>query len=302
MKNKTSSISIVIPVFNGERFITDALNSIEVPPNVDVEVIVINDKSTDSTSEVLQAFGRDIIIIDNETNQGASHSRNRGILASTGQFIAFLDADDIWLPKKLCRQIKILEENPSCKMTYGDSPIISFDKYTSKPSDDGSYSDYPHTVKSVEDIFINPYFSTSTILVERDLCIAVGLFREDLKTAEDIDLCLKLAALTQVVKMDMPLSITRRVEGSLGASATSYQDNLTVIESFVMTNPEFAQNNSGLVKKAKRKIYDDWLKDLIVSRQINKAINLCVKSFHIKPSKLTVSLLFKALILRLKYR
>jgi glycosyltransferase involved in cell wall biosynthesis len=294
-------ITAVIPVFNGENFIADAINSVLTQSSMVDEIIVVNDLSTDNTLEVLSQFGDKVRVITNKDNRGASFSRNQGIKAASYDFIAFLDADDIWYPNKISRQIAIMKAKINCKFSYGQSTLVSFEEYSADLLSKIDNSISKISEKSLIDVFEKPYFSTSTIIASKQLCINAGLFREDLKTAEDIDLCLKLATLTQVVKMDIPLSITRRIEGSLGASSTSYHDNLTVIESFVRTNPEFAKNNSGLVKKAKRKIYDDWLKDLIVSRQINKAINLCVKSFHIKPSKLTFKLLFKALILKLKY-
>ena len=298
----TPEVSVVIPAFNAENFICDAIESI-LNQNIEpIEIIVVNDKSTDQTIEALAKYGEKITLLTNAGNKGASYSRNRGIKAATGKYIAFLDADDLWLKNKLKTQLDVIKNNKTCDFIYTNSKLKQIDKFDILDESSDFQGNCRYHIKTEVDVFKNPYFSTSTILLSTQLCEKIGYFREDLKTAEDVDFCLKASCLTSIIEIEDDFAITRRVEGSLGASESSYQDNLSVIDSYVNTNPNFLKKNNKLVKSAKRKIYDDWLKDLIVSRQISKAITVCLASIYLKPTSITLKLLFKALILKIKYK
>ena len=102
-------ISVIIPAYNSEKTILRALESVNSQTFKPIEIIVINDYSSDKTEEVVKSFKSEITIIflSNETNKGPSYSRNRGIRSSNGNWIAFLDADDYWHPQKLEFQIKL---------------------------------------------------------------------------------------------------------------------------------------------------------------------------------------------------
>lgn len=108
-------ISCVVPVYNGERFIAAAVESILAQGYRPIEVIVVNDGSTDRTADVLVGFGEEIKVIHQE-NAGQAAARNRGIQAAAGPFIAFLDADDLWVPEKLARQMDWLAEHPEMQL------------------------------------------------------------------------------------------------------------------------------------------------------------------------------------------
>ncbi len=103
-------VSVIIPVYNGELFVAEAIDSVLRQDYGNLEIIVINDGSTDKTSEALAIFGDQIRIV-NQTNRGVSAARNVGIKNSTGDYIAFLDADDLWLPSKLGRQVSEIQSS-----------------------------------------------------------------------------------------------------------------------------------------------------------------------------------------------
>ena len=108
-------ISCVVPVFNGERFLTEALESIFAQTYRPIEVLVVDDGSTDGTADVLARFADRIEVIRQE-NAGPAASRNRGLAAATGAFVAFQDADDIWLPEKLELQMECLAAQPEAAL------------------------------------------------------------------------------------------------------------------------------------------------------------------------------------------
>jgi glycosyltransferase involved in cell wall biosynthesis len=299
MNDCLPKISVIIPVYNGEEFIADAINSALAQQYEPLEIIVINDCSSDNTTEIVRAFKNNVILINNDNNCGASSSRNKGIHAAKGELIAFLDADDLWAKNKLKCQVDALNNVSTSMFCYGRAIIIPF-KETSKlnwATLNSNKSTYVQ--KSLVDIYQNPYFSTSTILISKQLCLDIGLFREDLNTAEDIDFCLKAASLTSVICIAETLSVTRRVANSLGKSSTSYRDNLDVLENFSKENSEFHMQHIKLVSRVKRKIYDDWIKDLLFKRKIDEALSVLKKSKKIAPSRQTITLLIKAIILKM---
>jgi glycosyltransferase involved in cell wall biosynthesis len=109
---KEALISCIVPVYNGEGFLREAIESILAQTYRPIEVIIVDDGSTDGTPELARSFGAPVRCI-RQDNAGAVAARNRGIHESRGSFLAFLDADDLWLPEKLSRQVAELEGHPS---------------------------------------------------------------------------------------------------------------------------------------------------------------------------------------------
>jgi glycosyltransferase involved in cell wall biosynthesis len=104
-------VSCIVPVFNGERFVGEALNSILDQTHRPLEVIVVDDGSTDGTAQAVRAFGDPVFYI-HQVNAGPAEARNRGVECGRGDFYAFLDADDLWHPEKLRRQLSRFRERP----------------------------------------------------------------------------------------------------------------------------------------------------------------------------------------------
>lgn len=115
----TPLVSVVMPAYNAAKYIDKAIASVLNQSDIDLELIVINDGSTDNTLEVLNHYSQyeNITILDNETNLGVSATRNKGIAIAKGKYIAFLDTDDWWTADKLKRQVELLEEK-QCVLTY----------------------------------------------------------------------------------------------------------------------------------------------------------------------------------------
>lgn len=293
----SAKVSVVIPVYNGEAFVATAINSVLTQQYENIEIIVVNDLSTDNTLAVLETFSDQIRVINNNENKGASFSRNQGIKAATGDYIAFLDADDIWFPNKLNRQIDALTSHPDCLFSYGLVKVQSITEEHEELLNSQNIDYCPVKIRTLREVFKSPYFSTSTIIIARKLCHDIGFFREDLKTAEDIDFCLKAAVISNMLEVSAPLSLTRRVENSLGSAMSSYQDNLNVIDDFLKEHPTFSQDNEVVIKQIKKKILDDWLRDLLYERKLEQAKEVAMKSLGIKVTLNTSKLLLKSIIM-----
>ena len=116
-KRDVPLISVIVPVFNGERYLAEALRSIEKQTYPHIEIIVVNDGSFDETMSVIKSFPS--VISLSQPHSGLSAALNNGIQNSKGHFFAFLDADDIWVKDKLSNQMKIFMEDPGIEAVFG---------------------------------------------------------------------------------------------------------------------------------------------------------------------------------------
>src|SRR4030067_1245470 len=112
-------ISVIIPCFNSGKYLRECLDSVLSQTSQDFEVIVVDDGSTDDTPSIIKSYGSRVRLI-RQDNKGPSSARNAGIKIAQGNYIAFQDADDVWLPRKLELQYRFLQENPPYLWVYSD--------------------------------------------------------------------------------------------------------------------------------------------------------------------------------------
>jgi glycosyltransferase involved in cell wall biosynthesis len=207
----TPRVSVVIPTFNCGRYIGDALRSIETQQLTDCEVIVVDDCSTDETHRVVNALYPAAIYLRNDTNQGVSVARNRALAQARGTYVAFLDADDAWLPGKLQSQIDVLERESSVVAIGGE--MIPFMQAIPQ-----SGNAVPSVIMlGFRDMVIKNHLATPTVVVRREALARVGEFSERLKICEDYDLWLRLAEIGVIAKLCVPLARYRRRADGLSA-------------------------------------------------------------------------------------
>lgn len=182
-------VSVIIPVFNGADCVREAIQSALQQTGCQKEIVVVNDGSTDDTAEVLQSFGTDIVVVHQE-NQGLPKTRNRGVQAAKGEWIAFLDHDDIWLPDKLSRQLQQAEQSGADIIytnarNFGESQRV--DELRQEPA-----------AMLSGDLFLpllqDNFLVVSSVMLSRRAFTSVGGFTEDALMVEDWDLWLRLAA------------------------------------------------------------------------------------------------------------
>ncbi len=125
MEAARKTVSVIIPVFNGEATIAAAIDSVLAQEfGGDVEVIVVNDGSTDATSSVLDAYRGRVTVLD-RVNGGPAVARNAGVRASHGEYVTFLDADDIWMPDKLEKTLAALDHDCGAAMVYTNASMMA---------------------------------------------------------------------------------------------------------------------------------------------------------------------------------
>lgn len=232
MSRSHELVSVVIPSYNYGRFITDAVGSALAQTYRQIEVVVVDDGSKDDTRERLSSLMGQIRYIYQE-NAGLSAARNTGIRESKGEWIALLDADDLWHPQKLEVQLQAASAYP-CVGLIG-SPAAS-------TLAESLAFDPPVRCLSVRDFLLSAQMGPSSALIRHQCLEKVGLFDETLRSVEDRDMWLRLAAHVPCVLVDSPNWWYRPHEGQMSRNAARMFSNYRrVIEKFFREHPQYLQ-------------------------------------------------------------
>jgi GT2 family glycosyltransferase len=196
--------SVVIPTYNRRAMVTEAVASVLAQDAPAFEVIVVDDGSTDATAEALNvAFAERIRVVRTE-NRGVAAARNTGVAASSGQLLAFLDSDDLWLPGKLATQVEFFEQCPEAQICQTEELWVRKGRRVNPKQ---------RHRKPVGDIFAASLdlclVSPSSVMLRRCAFDEAGGFDESLAACEDYDLWLRLAGRTAVWLIATPYVIKR---------------------------------------------------------------------------------------------
>lgn len=228
-------VSAIIPTYNRAAMTLRATRSALAQTRQDVEVVIVDDGSTDGTEPLLAdelgGLIGDRVRYVRQANAGVSAARNRAVAESQGEFIAFLDSDDEWLPEKTERQLEAFERWSDCGMVVCDFTIVDLDgNPTSVEHRREQYGAGGHVL---ERLLLRPILVPSTAMLRRSVWDAVGGFDPELRTAEDIDLQLRIAAEYSIGLVEEPLVRYLRGHDSLSETTSSYRDYLDVVTRFV---------------------------------------------------------------------
>ncbi len=202
MNNKNiNGVSVIIPVYNRCFAVCRAIDSVIEQYYKDIEIIVIDDASTDDVSTVISERYPDVILITNEENRGVSYSRNVGIKRTSNEWIAFLDSDDQWEKEKIIMQMESLMRsgNKIChtdEVWYRRGQHLNQLKKHKKMGGEFFLSALPLCI-----------ISPSSILLHKTVLDDAGMFDEDFEVCEDYELWLKLTLLYQIDFIEKPLTI-----------------------------------------------------------------------------------------------
>lgn len=196
-------ISIIIPTFNRSNLLVEAVDSVLSQDFVEKEIIVVDDGSTDDTSQQMSQFGNKMIYIKIK-NAGVSKARNIGIERARGEYIAFLDSDDLWLPKKLSYQMEYFEKHPEINICQTEEQWIRRGKRVNPKNIHQKYSGW-----IFEQCIPRCIISPSAVMLKRRVLDDVGLFDESMPVCEDYDLWLRTSLKYQIVTLPEPMIIKR---------------------------------------------------------------------------------------------
>lgn len=215
------TVSVVIPAYNAAWCVARAVDSVLAQCFRNFELIVVNDGSSDKTVDVLSAYG-DRLRVVHKLNGGLSSARNAGIREAQGRYVAFLDADDRWLPGKLEKQVALMAARP--ELAFCSTAALLEDP-DSKPM--GEWRCGNSTISALEAIFsANAYVagSGSAVLARKDALDEAGGFDEHLRSLEDIDMWMRLSALGDYACIDEPLTIILKRPDSMSGNLDVMRD------------------------------------------------------------------------------
>lgn len=247
---KKPQVSVIIPSYNRGWIIKEAVDSVLAQDYSDFELIVVDDGSTDNTSEILNSC-KEYIKVLYQDNKGVSAARNRGVAASSGRFVSFLDSDDLWLPQKLTAQVEFFNKTPDALICQTEEVWIrkgirvNPKKRHKKPS--GMIFE-----PSLELCLVSP----SAVMIRRSLFDRVGGFDETLPACEDYDLWLRISCRFPVHLIDTPLIIKRgghadQLSASVGLDRFRIKAIKNIIESGLLSERQYRAAVKTLKNKCK---------------------------------------------------
>ncbi|MCF4970310.1 glycosyltransferase [Nostoc sp. CMAA1605] len=258
------TISVIIPVYNGEKTIQETIQSVLNQTFSSIEIIVINDGSTDATLNIIESIDDPRLRVFSYPNAGLAASRNRGLSHRVGQFVSFLDADDLWTADKLYSQLQLLEENPDAAVVYSWTDYID---------SDGRFLKAGRHTTVMGDVYQhlliwNFLENGSNPLIRYDAIRMVGNFDETLKAAEDWDMWLRLAACYK-------FSVVPKTQILYRLSSNSMSSNIIAqeIESLKVIERAFSSQKALSLQDLKNKTFA-YLYKYLTFKSLEKPMNL----------------------------
>jgi len=244
---RTAPVSALIPAYNSEAFIGEAIQSVRSQTLPVAELIVVADDSTDQTAQIAESMGARVI---NNGNRGLPAARNRCVLESSQPWIAFLDSDDIWEPEKIERQMDLVSQNPDVALVTCDYHIFqtagivcesALDKYRS------GYQSQPKRscvqgkiIDQLDPDFADAYYFllASNVMLRRDVLESTGLFDESLYSADDFDCFMRMLANHHLGVAETVLVRRREHENNTSVHHPQAALSCLAVTHKVLENPE----------------------------------------------------------------
>jgi hypothetical protein len=228
----TATVSVIIPTFNRRAYVQEAIDSVLAQTYTGYEIIVIDDGSTDGTGEALRERYGDKIVYEWQENQGESVARNRGIALAQGEYIAFLDSDDLWLPEKLEKQVAYLGEHPEVGAVFAESWVI--DAAGQKLGDDKASNGITAEDLSLQGLCYDDALLLPSSAVFRQTALQrAGGFDTEIHHGEDYEFFARVRMVCLFSHLAEPLACHRR--HGLNQSIHSAERNESQLQTHLLT-------------------------------------------------------------------
>ena len=233
----TAAVSVVMPAYNAGAYIGEALDSVLAQGVRDIEIIVVDDGSTDDTVATARSRGAAVRVLTQAT-QGSAVARNRALAEARAPLVAFLDADDVWLPGKLDAQLRVLARDPAIGGVYTAWHVW-------RPDAGGAYRrPVPDDADAIADdaldaaesgwlyhhLLMTSVILTSSLVLRRAVIDDVGTFRTDLRRGQDYDYWLRLSRVARIAKLARPYVLYRMHDASVAALHPDRNYELEIVE------------------------------------------------------------------------
>ena len=241
-------VSAIITVYNNEQTVADAIESFLGQTFRNLEIIVVDDGSTDGTRQLIeQRYGGQVRTV-RQTNRGSAAARNAGVRSARGEYVAFMDGDDISLPERVRLQVRVLEQRPEVGLVYGNIYLMEAARRELRLRRGIGRYKSGHVW---HDLVIKNFVPFSTIMVRRECLHDIGLFDESIRSSEDWHLLVRLARRCEFFYLDEPLVQYRIHAHSKTANLEEKERAFKRVQAKI-----FAENDFGADGKRLRRLSD----------------------------------------------
>jgi len=253
---KAPRVSAIIPTYNYARYVAAAVESVLSQSFEDLEIVVVDDGSTDDTSDTLRPLGTRILYIS-QAHRGLAAARNLGIRVSRGRYVAFLDSDDLWLPDKVSMQVARLDAEPAVGLVYTEAALFNDESRTETPH--GFWSEHP-SGKILSRLLRRNVVPSPTPMVRRELFAQVGPFDESLSACEDWDMWIRIARVSEFAYVDRMLAKYRVHSANMSLD----QERMMAGRYRVLEKAFSAIGASSQARRLRRSVFSRWHADYAV--------------------------------------
>jgi len=297
MMEKQPLVSVIIPCYNGEKFIGEAIESVLNQTYQNWELIIIDDGSTDNSEDIVKKIITDsqIKLIKHKYNKGIAKTKNTGIANAKGKYIAFLDQDDIWLNSKLELQLKCFELGNSdigvvCTgMIFTDSNMKPINIFRGFRDEDQK--------TLIKNLYLKPTNSSSIMMVKKEYFEHIGTFNEELIGWDDYELLMRLATISQIKYIREPL-VKKRIHKDNAQRLSAVQNETEKVFTQILVLHPFLKKYKNI--KESNRLYANSIK-LFEQGNRTLAYNILKKSIQKRPGNFRAWLLFILYIFTGKY-
>ena len=290
-------VSIVTPAYNAAAFLPETIRSVQQQSYQHWEMLVIDDGSTDSTAAIAQQYAAtdSRIRLVSQANSGVSAARNKGVNLSEGELIAFLDADDRWLPEKLAAHVEFMRSHPEASASFARAELIRLDG----SSTHRTTQNFACCVAMQDVLYNNPTITTSNIVIYKTVFETLGGFDESMAHDEDIELLFRLLYQPEfeLMGIDRILLQYRLCEDGLSSNLAKMEAGwMTLMEKARKLAPDLVEEHYNAAHSAKlqylaRKSLRLNMPASVGKRFIDRAIAYRWKSLYKQPKMIAIALL-----------
>jgi glycosyltransferase involved in cell wall biosynthesis len=238
---KPPLVSVVVPAYNCAGLIPETLASLLAQDYPSIEIVVVNDGSTDGTLALLRTYGERIRVID-QPNAGAPGARNRGIMAASGDFVCFCDSDDIWASTKISDQVTYLNDHPQVGMLYCDWYVWEPDSHGAFaiPEGFGELADRQAIVPELSGwiyhkLLLDCVCLTSSVMFRKSILTQVGAFDPAFWNGDDYDYWIRTSRITEIHKLRAKLVLYRILPNSVARTPTRVHYEYLIVQKAIAT-------------------------------------------------------------------
>jgi len=289
MSKELPDVSVIIPCYNGERFVSEAMESVLGQTRANLELIVVDDGSSDGSVEIVERYLKDPRVkhIKHGSNRGISAARNTGIRNSAGRYLGFLDQDDLWRAGKLEAQLGLMEnkESADVRVVFTDVEVVGLDRGAKK----FLRRRVPARIETLEpdalisSLFFRDFICIGSALIDRECFDDIGLLNEEIRSgSDDFDLFVRLAHKYRFYFVDEPLVVRREHGGNYTDAEKMMPDALKILDRTLKERPALSR-----IEGRVRNRYLYYLaRDLQIKGERPRAIDAYKKAVRARPLRI----------------